>query len=80
VYVALANLDAKNAARLEVKIAGAALSKVAGQILTAPAINSINTFEKPDTVKPQPFSGARLKGTQLSVDLPSKSVVVLALQ
>jgi alpha-N-arabinofuranosidase len=80
VYVALANLDAKNAAKLDVKIAGGALRSVSGQILTAPAINSINTFEKPDTVKPRPFSGARLKSNQLTVDLPSKAVVVLALQ
>lgn len=80
VYVALANLNPKNAAKLDVKIAGAALRSVGGQILTAPGINSINTFEKPDTVKPQPFSGARLKENQLSVNLPSKSVVVLALQ
>jgi alpha-N-arabinofuranosidase len=80
VYVALANLDAKNAAKLDVKIAGAPLQKVSGQILTAPAINSINTFEKPDTVKPQAFSGAKLKGNQLTVDLPAKSVVMLAIQ
>jgi alpha-N-arabinofuranosidase len=80
VYVALANLDAKNAAKLDVKIAGAPLQKVSGQILTAPAINSINTFEKPDTVKPQAFSGAKLKGNQLTVDLPAKSVVMIAIQ
>jgi len=80
VYVALANLDAKNAAKLDVKISGAPMQKVSGQILTAPAINSINTFEKPDTVKPQAFSGARLKGNQLTVELPAKSVVMIALQ
>jgi alpha-L-arabinofuranosidase len=80
VYVALANLDARNAAKLDVKVAGAQLQKVSGQILTAPAINSINTFEKPDAVKPQTFSGAKLKGNQLTVDLPAKSVVMIALQ
>ena len=38
------------------------------------------SFDKPDTVKPQRFSGANVKGDRLSVDLPSKSVVVLNLQ
>jgi len=63
-----------------VKIAGPAPKSISGQILTAPAINSINTFEKPDTVKPQSFRAARLSASRLQVDLPAKSVVVLALQ
>lgn len=80
VYVALANLDPKNAAKLDVKIAGVPLRSVSGQILTAPAMNSINTFDKPDVVKPQSFTGARVKANQLAVDLPAKSVVMLTLQ
>jgi alpha-N-arabinofuranosidase len=80
VYVALANLDPKNAAKLDLKLTGVQARNVAGQILTAPAMNSINTFAKPDTVKPQSFGGARLKANQLTVDLPSKSIVVLALE
>jgi alpha-N-arabinofuranosidase len=80
VYVALANLDPVNAARLELKITGLPAREVAGQILTARAINAINTFENPDVVRPRPFTAATLKSDQLSVDVPSKSVVVLALQ
>jgi alpha-N-arabinofuranosidase len=80
VYVALANLDPTNGAKLNVKIGGMQARGVSGQILTAGAINAINTFEKPNVVRPQAFSGARVKSDQLSVDLPAKSVVVLALQ
>jgi len=80
VYVALANLDAKNSAKLSLKIAGMQARAASGQILTASAINAINTFDKPDTVKPQSFSGAKVKADQLTLDLPSKSVVVLSLQ
>jgi alpha-N-arabinofuranosidase len=80
VYVALANLDARNSAKLDVTLASLRVRSVGGQILTAPAINSINTFEKPDVVKPQAFRGAKVEGNRLTVDLPSKSVVVLALQ
>ena len=80
VYVALANLDSKNSAKLSLKIAGMQARAASGQILTADAINAINTFDKPDTVKPQSFSGAKVKADQLTLDLPSKSVVVLSLQ
>jgi alpha-N-arabinofuranosidase len=80
VYVALANLDATNSAKLGLKITGTPPRTVSGQILSAGAINAINTFDKPDAVKPQPFSGATVKGDQLTVVLPSKSVVVLNLQ
>jgi alpha-N-arabinofuranosidase len=80
VYVALSNLDPNNAARLNLKIGGTPLRKVSGQILTAGAVNACNTFERPDTVKPTTFNGARVNGDRLNVELPSKSVVVLALQ
>jgi len=39
------------------------------------------TFAAPDVVKPQPFNGAKLDANgQLTVTLPSKSVVVLTLE
>jgi alpha-N-arabinofuranosidase len=39
-----------------------------------------NTFAAPDTVKPEPFSGAKLSGGSLEVRLPAKSVVVVVLR
>jgi alpha-N-arabinofuranosidase len=80
IYVALANLDPNKGAKLAVKIVGARARGVTGQILTAPAMSSINTFDQPDRVQPQAFNGATVQAEQLSVDLPAKSVVVLALQ
>jgi alpha-N-arabinofuranosidase len=80
VYVAVTNLDPNNAAKVSVKLAGVQARGASGQILTANAMNAINTFEKPDNLKPQSFTGAKVKGDQLSIDLPSKSVVVLSLQ
>jgi alpha-N-arabinofuranosidase len=49
-------------------------------VLTAPAINSVNTFDKPDAVKPMPFTGAQVQGEQITLRLPAKSVVVLEIQ
>ena len=36
-----------------------------------------NTFAAPDAVKPSTFTGARLAGETLTVDLPARSVVIL---
>ncbi len=42
-------------------------------------MNSYNSFEKPETVKPASFSGFTLKDGLLTITMPSKSVVVLEL-
>jgi alpha-N-arabinofuranosidase len=39
-----------------------------------------NTFERPDAVQPTDFGGASLSGGTLTVELPSKSVVLLELR
>jgi alpha-L-arabinofuranosidase len=39
-----------------------------------------NTFEKPDTVQVQGFSGAAVSGGALRVQLPPMSVVTLEIQ
>lgn len=79
VYVALTNLDPEHAAEVSVKLSGNA-SQMSGQILTAPAITSLNTFEHPDAVKPAAFSGARISDGKLHVQLPAKAIVMLKLQ
>jgi alpha-N-arabinofuranosidase len=42
-------------------------------------MNSFNSFESPETVKPAAFNGFALKDGILSIVMPSKSVVVLEL-
>jgi len=80
VHVGLSNLDPGQANSVTVKLDGLSASSVSGRILTAPAINAHNTFDAPETVKPAPFTGARISGGTLTVTLPPKSVVVLDLQ
>ncbi|WP_454828707.1 alpha-N-arabinofuranosidase [Pseudoxanthomonas wuyuanensis] len=81
VYVALTNLDPNRSASVSVRLQGqAAVSAVSGRILTAPQITSHNTFDSPESVKPADFSGVRLEGGQLKVDLPAKAVVMLQLR
>jgi alpha-N-arabinofuranosidase len=80
VHVSLANSSPTQAATLSVKLSGLAPKTVAGRVLTAPAMNAHNTFETPNAVQPSVFGGAVLKGGLLEVELPAKSVVVLALK
>ncbi|MBO9707133.1 MAG: alpha-N-arabinofuranosidase [Caulobacter sp.] len=78
-HVALVNLDPKQPVTVSAAVAGLAARKVSGQVLTAPAINSINTFQTPHVVEPKAFDGARLASGGFTATLPSRSVVVLDL-
>ncbi len=79
-HLSIVNLDPSRTAELTTTLSGTAVKTVVGAVLTAPAMNAINTFEKRDAVKPVPFSGARLQGSQLSLNIPSKSVVMLEIK
>jgi alpha-N-arabinofuranosidase len=80
VNLSLVNTDPNRPAQVTCKLVGFAARQVAGRVLTAGAVNAINTFDAPTTVQPRPFAGAALTADGLTVTLPAKSVVVLALQ
>ncbi len=79
IHVTLCNLDPNKAQDLACEIQGFKAKSVSGRILTSTDMTAHNTFEKPETVKPAEFKGARLDGAGLKVTLPPKSVVVLEL-
>jgi alpha-N-arabinofuranosidase len=79
-HLSLVNLDPNHSAQVSMKVTGAKVRNATGRVLTAPMMNSMNTFEQPDAVKPQPFTGVKVQGDQITLSLPSKSVVVLELQ
>jgi len=80
VHITLTNLDPNRARTLEVELRGMNASTVSGRVLTAGTMNAHNTFERPNTVRPTDFRGARLSGNTLTVELPAKSVVMLELR
>ncbi len=79
-HVSVINLDPNRMAEVTTTITGSSVKTVAGEMLTAPAINAMNTFDRTDTVKPTRFSGYKLQGSQLALSVPPKSVVVLELK
>jgi alpha-N-arabinofuranosidase len=79
VHVGLANLDPNKPATVTARIAGASAAAVSGRIITADRMDAVNSFERPDAVRPVAFGGASITGGTLTVTLPPKSVVMLDL-
>ena len=79
IHVSLSNANPNTAITVSVALTGVTAKSVSGRVLTAPAVNSYNTFATPHTVEPQAFTGATVVNGKLTIALPAKSVVVLAL-
>ncbi|EDY85258.1 Alpha-L-arabinofuranosidase C-terminal domain family [Verrucomicrobiia bacterium DG1235] len=80
IHISLTNIDPNASRVVEVDLKGMDAKKVRwGKILTADAMNTHNTFDAPDTLVPQDFSGAKVEGGKLVVELPAKSLVTLEL-
>jgi alpha-N-arabinofuranosidase len=81
-HLTLSNLNPNKEIRLTIELLGKNISKVNNGIcLTAPLFNSVNTFDKPETVKPEGFKAYKIVASNLlEVTLPSKSVVTLELE
>lgn len=78
-YVSLSNLDPNKSASVTVNFAGTKVREASGRVLTAPNMDSHNSFDKPNTVQPKSFKGSP-KGEAIVWQLPAKSVAVVALE
>jgi alpha-N-arabinofuranosidase len=79
VSLSLVNTDPQHAVTLSCTLAGFTPKSVNGRVLTASEMNAHNTFAQPDAIRPVNFTGAKLDGHALHVELPSKAVVILEL-
>jgi alpha-N-arabinofuranosidase len=79
-HISLVNIDPGHSQDVVVEIRGAACSSVSGRILVSGRVQDHNTFDDPARVQPAEFRGARLDRTNLRVQLPPCSVVVLTLR
>jgi alpha-N-arabinofuranosidase len=78
-WLEITNLDANQPVEIEVNIAGIAAKSAAGETLTAPKVDSVNTFDAPNAVVPKPVS-AKAQGGKLSLGLDPKSVTVISVE
>ena len=76
--VAVTNVDPTRAVTIDASVAGMAVRSASAETLTAPRVDSVNTFEAPATVAPKPLTAAVDRG-RLRVTLEPKSVSVIVL-
>jgi alpha-N-arabinofuranosidase len=79
-HISLVNIDAKKAQEITIDLGKINAKNVTGRILKADRLQAHNTFDKPNTIAPEVYKQAKLKGNTLTVTLPAYSVVVLALK
>ena len=80
VHISIVNLDPSKDITIRTALTDINWKTVTGQVLTSARFNDINTFEKPDFVKPISFKGAKKEGEELVVTIPHISVVMLELK
>ncbi len=78
-HVAITNVDPNAAADVELSVAGIRVKAAAGETLTAPKVDSVNSFDAPGTVVPRPVSATARDG-KITLRLEPKSVTVVAIE
>ena len=76
-WLEITNLDPNQPVEIEASMAGITAKSAAGETLTAPKVDSVNSFEAPKVVVPKLIS-AKVQGGKLSLKLEPKSVTVLS--
>lgn len=79
VWIAVTNIDPKSPATFSVSLAGVKATKASGQTLSAPKVDSINTFDAPNTAAPKALS-AKVAGGKPTITVAPASVTVLGLE
>jgi len=78
-WLEVTNVDPNQSVEVELSLAGTNAKSATGETLTAPKVDSINTFDEPNTVVPKPIS-AKVQGSKLTLKLDPKSVTVVSVE
>ena len=78
-WLAVTNLDPNRPVTVEATLAGVTPRSAAGQTLTAPKVDSVNTFEAPNAVVPKPIA-AQVQGGTVALALEPRSVTVVSVE
>ncbi len=78
-WLEITNIDPEKPVEIDAEIAGMTIKSAKGETLTAPAVDSVNTFMAPNTVVPKPVS-ASVKSGRLELTVEPKSVTVISLE
>jgi alpha-N-arabinofuranosidase len=78
-WLAVTNIDPAQSVDIAVRVAGMIVRSAAGETLTAPAVDSVNTFDKPSTVMPRAVR-ASVQGERVTMSAAPRSVTVIAIR
>jgi alpha-N-arabinofuranosidase len=80
IHVSICNLNPLKDTEVDIDIRGITVKSITGKVLTAEAINAMNTFDECNKVKIDVLKNAQLKNNHAGCKIPSKSVVVLEIE
>ncbi len=80
IHISLSNVHLTEAQEIEISMEDITKGKVSGEILTSESINDHNTFDNPNKVTPKAFNGAKFSKGKLTLKVPAKSIVTLAIK
>jgi alpha-N-arabinofuranosidase len=78
-WLEITNVDPNQPVDIEVSLGGITAKSASGETLTSPKVDSVNTFDAPNTVAPKPIS-ATVQGGRLALKLEPKSVTVVSIE
>ena len=78
-WLEITNLDPGEAVEMEAEFTGMQAQSAAGETLTAPGVDSVNSFEAPHAVVPKP-AAVKVEGGTLILKLEPKSVTVVGIR
>jgi len=78
-WLALTNVDPNREVEIDLKTPGISAGSFSGETLVAPKVDSVNTFDRPNTVVPKPIS-AKAQNSKLVMNLEPRSVTVVSVE
>lgn len=79
-HISLVNIDAASSHKINLNLGDQKFKTVNATILQSDKLQDHNTFEDKENIKPENFKGTKLKGSEISLEMPPFSVVVLELK
>ncbi|MDC7233888.1 MAG: alpha-L-arabinofuranosidase C-terminal domain-containing protein [Spirochaetales bacterium] len=76
--VSMTNLDPEKGKTVTLDLRGEKIGEIKARILSGQRLNSHNSFESPEAVKPEDFRDFELKGTTMEINLPARSFVTFS--
>jgi alpha-N-arabinofuranosidase len=80
IHITIVNLDPNKNIGVSSNMSGMQWNNVTGRIVTSPNLTDINTFQNSNKIRATDFNGGRKEGSNLVVEIPAKSVVMLELK